>query len=305
MKNFITLTLFSFVGSLVCMAQSEPFVGTWYAPDHKDGMLITLKEENGLFSGTFRGEGEVYQVQCHLKDGELDGQVLGKPLAVKIKQNGPYIELTFAKAKWGAIIDQSTARTYVLTLQGETSSAAANYVQSGPGGVEAVIFNGQVLDRKQLEEFNKRYHRYPRPGNYWYDPVSGLYGVVGYDAFGYLYPGHKFGPLQANASRGDSGYFINGRCLSKRELLIWTKLMGREVRPGNYRFDAKGDFGMEGVRNPMFNLFNLGSSYGTPEDMQANFWASQFSRGRRGANERDGYISVPGYGSELYGFGEP
>lgn len=305
MKTSVIISLILLARPILCFAQNEPFVGTWYAPDHQDGMLITLKHDNGLYSGTFRGEGEVYQVQCRLENGELNGQVLGKPLAVKITGDGPYLELTLAEAKWGAVIDQSTARTYVLTLQGEQSSAAANYVQSGEGGVEAVIFNGQILERKQLEEFFKRYQRYPRPGNYWYDPVSGLYGAMGFDAFGYLHPGHDFGPLPANASRGDSGYFINGRCLTKRELLIWTQVMGREIRPGKYRFDAGGDFGMDGVRSPMFNLFNVGRPYGAPEDMRAYYWASQFSRVRRDGKEREAFISIPGFGPERYGFGEP
>jgi hypothetical protein len=303
MKTILIAACVSFAAS--CLTYAQPYVGSFYAPDHKDGMIITLKEDNGIYSGTFRGGGEVYQVQCKLEEGVLNGQVLGKPLAVKMVQNGPYLELTLAEAKWGALIDQSTARTYALTLKGSETSAAANYVQSGPGGTEAVIFNGQLLDRKQLEEFFKRYRRYPRPGNYWYDPISGLYGAVGYDAFGYMYPGHNYGPLLPNVSQGDSGYFINGRCLSKRELLIWTKLMGRDIRPGNYRFDAEGNFGVEGRRSSMFNLYHLGTAYGTPEDSQANYWASQFGRGRNHADDRDEYISVPGYGPERYGFEVP
>ncbi|MDG2167623.1 MAG: hypothetical protein P8L44_06820 [Opitutales bacterium] len=36
---------------------TQAFVGTFYAPDNRDGTVITLKEVDGLFSGTLRVEG--------------------------------------------------------------------------------------------------------------------------------------------------------------------------------------------------------------------------------------------------------
>ncbi|MCZ6674976.1 MAG: hypothetical protein O7C75_18755 [Verrucomicrobia bacterium] len=303
MKILLFAALFSFSGSVFLSGQA--FVGSFYAPDHEDGMLLTLKEENGLFSGTLRAEGEIYQVECKLEDGRLVGQVLGKPIQVMVHQDGPLLNLTLVDLKWGALPDDSTARSYIMQMQGESSSAAANYVQSGEGGEEIVVFNGQVLSRKQLEDFNRRYNRYPRPGNYWYDPRSGLYGAVGFDAYGYMHPGHDYGPLQSNVSRGSSRYFINNRRLSKKEALIWRQLMGRELAPGNYWFDSTGNFGKDGKSDHMFNLFNLGNIYQDPSGLEENFWAAQFGRGRRGIRNRGGFISVPGFGSERYGFTVP
>lgn len=303
MKIYLPVLTFCFLGSIA--VHGQPFIGSFYAPDGGDGMVITLKEENGLYSGTLRGEGEVYQVQCQLEDGVLNGQVLGKPIAVNMVQKGFRLELTLADVKWGALVDDSTARTYILTMQGEKTSAAANYVQSGEGGEEVVVFNGQVLSRRQLEDFNKRYHRYPRPGNYWYDPMSGLYGVVGFDAFGYMYPGHSFGPLPEHVSRGNSGFYVNGRCLSKKEVKIWNRLMGKTLKPGRYWFDDSGNFGREGKRDYMYNLYTLGKQYDTPAGQEDHFWATQFARHRKGGKERDGFVSVPGFGPEGYGFEGP
>lgn len=302
MKIPATCFILSFLSFASLVGQ--PYIGTYYSPDHRDGTVITLKEENGLFSGTLRVEGEVYQVECRDKGGFLEGQVLGKPIHVSIVQNGPYIELGLAELKWGIAPDPATARTYVLELQGEASSAAANYVQSGPGGNQAVVFNGVLLERKQLEEFYNQYHYHPLPGNYWYDPISGLYGAIGYDAFGYLRPGHDYGPMLANSSRGDSRYFINGRCLTRREALVWRQLLGRDLRPGNYHFDDRGMLGWEGGRDFNFNLFDQVdvTALGIPPGMGEWYWTNRFKRGRKGDQGRRGYYSVPGYGPKNYGF---
>jgi hypothetical protein len=247
MKSFLVAFFFFISGSMVVSGQ--PFVGTFYAPGPEGGILITLKEEQGLYLGTLRIEGEVHQVECAEESGLLIGHVLGKPIRITIGQRGPYIDLTVVDLKWGALPDESTARGYVLTLQGETSSAAADYVQAIEGGVETVVFNGRILERRELDEFYKRYHRYPRPGNYWYDPVSGLYGAVGFDAFGYMHPGHQYGPLTANVSGGRSRYFVNGRCLSLKEIAIWRQMMGDDLVPGHYSFDSRGNVGRKGRRD--------------------------------------------------------
>lgn len=292
----LVILLFSLTG--------HAFVGTFYAPDNRDGIVITLKEVDGLYSGTLRVEGDVYQVECFDQGGFLEGQVLGKPIRVSATRNGPFMELSLVNVTWGALPDPTTARTYVLEMQGETSSAAANYVQSGPGGTQAVVFNGMLLERKQLEDFFKQYRHYPLPGNYWYDSVSGLYGAVGFDAFGYLQPGHQFGFMLAGSSKGDSRYFINGRNLTRSEALVWRRLLGRDLRPGNYLFDGLGNLELEGRRDFRFNLFEHAdvSSLEMPADVGDFYWTNRFSRGRRDSQRRGDFYSVPGYGPDGYGF---
>src|SRR4051794_2225846 len=81
----------------------------------------------------------------------------------------------------------------------------------------AVVINGRNLSEQQVLALKQTYGARPRPGNYWYDARSGLYGVVGYPAYSFMSPGHDFGPLPANASRGTSGVFVNGRQLPRAE----------------------------------------------------------------------------------------
>lgn len=66
--SVLVILLFSLTG--------HAFLGTLYAPDNRDGIVITLKEVDGLYSGTLRVEGEVYQVECFDQGGFLEGQVL-------------------------------------------------------------------------------------------------------------------------------------------------------------------------------------------------------------------------------------
>ena len=161
-----------------------------------------------------------------------------------------------------------------------------------------------LLERKQLEDFFKQYPHYPLPGNYWYDSVSGLYGAVGFDAFGYLRPGHQFGPMLAGSSKGDSRFFIYGRNLSRNEALVWRRLLGRDLRPGNYLFDGLGNLEMEGLRDFHYNLFEHAdvSSLEMPSEMGDFYWTNRFSRGRGGNQRRGDFYSVPGYGPDGYGF---
>ena len=78
------------------------------------------------------------------------------------------------------------------------------------GKTETVI-NGRSLTAQQKADFVRIYGTPPLAGNFWYDARSGLWGVVGHEAFGILRPGHQFGTLLPTASSGTTGVFINGR----------------------------------------------------------------------------------------------
>lgn len=119
------------------------------------------------------------------------------------------------------------------------------------------VINGKELTAAQRTQFVQTYGTRPLGGNFWYDPRSGLWGVVGREAFGVLRPGHDYGPLAASASAGNTGVFINGREINMAEALYIKSLLG-SVLPGRWWLDgATGNFGLEGNPVPAGNLFAI------------------------------------------------
>lgn len=177
-------------------------------------------------------------------------------------------------------------------------SVAGGRVPSGD-----VLINGTVLSEEQISELEETYGVRPRPGNYWYDAKSGLYGVVGYQAFGFMYAGHDFGPLDRNASHGNTRVIVNGRELPQQEWVVWSQVLGYPIQQGAYWFDQNGNAGYEGSPVALVNLYvavqQNASRGGGGGD---NFWTTRFSTGNYDSGNQRGYVSVPGYGPVGYGF---
>lgn len=171
-------------------------------------------------------------------------------------------------------------------------------------GEKAVAINDQVLSSQQLSELERMYGKQPPPGHYWYDPVCGLYGLMGQPSAGFLYPGHEFGKPIRQASRGTTGVLINGRELPQAEYLILGQILGTLILPGAYWLDGQGNAGLEGNSFPIVNLFvaSRQNAYsGSAGNGGDNFWSSRFSAGNAYSDGSAGYVSVPGYGPVGYG----
>lgn len=170
-----------------------------------------------------------------------------------------------------------------------------------------VVINGRALTAADIENFVKLYRMKPAPGNYWYDGKSGLYGAVGQPAAGFMHPGHDLGPFAADASKGSTGVFINGREQTLSEVQMLTYLARTQVLPGRYWLDARGNAGYEGNPVPVGNLFAAavaaqqggGGGGGRGGD---NFWSSRFSAGNYNSDNSAGYVSLPGGGTVSYGY---
>jgi hypothetical protein len=118
---------------------------------------------------------------------------------------------------------------------------AAAHAQSG-----AVVVNGVALDRPTIAALERAYGAV-RPGRYWYDPVSGLYGAERGPTSGQIAPGLRLGgPLRADASGRGTGVFVNGRELHPVEVVRLRALFG-VVLPGRYWMNAAGIGGFEGA----------------------------------------------------------
>jgi hypothetical protein len=116
-----------------------------------------------------------------------------------------------------------------------------------------VFVNQKELTPQQMTELRQTYGSAPPAGRYWYDPRSGIYGVWGYQAAGQLRPGHSFGPLLPDSSRGNTGVFINGRQVDQDEAKFSSAILGSFV-PGNWWMDSNADFGQVGSPIPVGNM---------------------------------------------------
>ncbi len=168
----------------------------------------------------------------------------------------------------------------------------------------AVNVNGAALSQSEIDELKNTYRVIPQSGDYWYDAMSGLYGVIGYPAYGFMLSGHDFGIVSRDDSNGDTGVLINGRELPESELQIWSQMLGYWILPGSYWLDSDGNAGYEGDPTVLVNLANMASqnSYSGSGGNDDNFWSTRFSAGNHDSSQGVGYVSVPGYGPVGYGF---
>ena len=143
---------------------------------------------------------------------------------------------------------------HLLVLALLVSGGYQAEAQSDPA---RTVINGKVMTPAQRAEFTRIYGTQPLGGNFWYDPASGLWGVVGREAFGVLQPGLPYGEVSPTASAGTTGVFINGRQINLAEALYIKSLLG-SVLPGRWWLDGRsGNFGLEGNQMPVGNLFAI------------------------------------------------
>lgn len=140
-----------------------------------------------------------------------------------------------------------------VALRGAPGTETTSPAQSAPQST-GVFINEKPVSQEQVNQLAQMYGAAPPPGHYWYDSRSGLYGLWGYEAAGYIRPGHDFGPVPATASRGNTGVFINGRQLNMAEALYCQRIFGA-VYQGRWWLDGQtGNLGLEGNPMPMANL---------------------------------------------------
>jgi hypothetical protein len=154
-----------------------------------------------------------------------------------------------------------------------------------------VFINGRELSDQQLEFLIATYHYAPPAGHYWYDAMSGAWGVEGHETAGLILPGYDLGPLARDASNGNTGVFINGREINMAEAARLQRTFGAVYR-GHWWLDGRtGNYGVEGNPMPLGNIIAAmqAQSGGRNGD---NFWSSATARG----NSAGGcsYVSVDG-----------
>ncbi|EOA18334.1 hypothetical protein CARUB_v10006852mg [Capsella rubella] len=97
-----------------------------------------------------------------------------------------------------------------------------------------------------------------KPGSYWYDKVSGYWGKVGEKPCQIISPNNNIGGsnIRKDASNGDTGICINGREITKPELMM-LKMVSVQCE-GNPHFwvDSEGTYQEEGQKRSIGNIWN-------------------------------------------------
>jgi hypothetical protein len=136
---------------------------------------------------------------------------------------------------------------YALTLVTSCTSNAQTNMKS-------YIVNDEPVDTAIIQQLEKTYGVKCIPGNYWYDKLTGAFGIKGGPCTGIGIAGLNIGgTLKANASGGGSNIFINGRELHQLDVAGLQTFM--QPLPGRYWMDAYGNFGYEGVNAVLGNLY--------------------------------------------------
>lgn len=131
-------------------------------------------------------------------------------------------------------------------LTGVLVMAGTQQVQAGDA--TAIIVNNVALSTEIAQAMQQVYPVRIAPGSYWYDAISGAYGREGEPIAGQMVAGLALGgPIQADASRGTSGVFINGRQITEGEKAYLEQLCQTPVAPARYWILFNGLGGYEGA----------------------------------------------------------
>lgn len=134
-------------------------------------------------------------------------------------------------------------------------------LRSTPVAAQRVIVVNRVrLTETVIRDFEERWRVPLKNGQYWYDRVSGAWGLDGGPTAGWIKPGLDLGgPLPADASHGTTGVFINGRELPTQDVAALQRIT--PVYRGRWWVDGNGNVGPEG--GPMLtNLWDLARQRG-------------------------------------------
>jgi hypothetical protein len=199
--------------------------------------------------------------------------------------------------------EKTTEANTEKTNEMNHSSTTATINTPATTSNQDIVINGITLDEKMINDFKKRYHQKPFSGKYWYDSFSGLWGLEGMQAAGFIFPGHSYGNLSPNASNGNSGIFINTRQISWNEAMVWSQITGVPPQQGRYWLDGKGNVGYEGYPYIAFNLYMAASqhNYHGAGKGGDHFWSSRFASGNSNDDNSGGYVAIPGGDAVFYG----
>jgi hypothetical protein len=150
-------------------------------------------------------------------------------------------------------------------------------VRAAQSGSRFVLINRVRLDDSQVYALEQFYHTHIIDGRYWYDRKCGAWGIEGGPTLGAIHAGLDVGgTLAEDASRGNTGVFVNGRELHYLEVMALRQL--GPVYPGRYWLDASGNVGLVG--HPAFcNIVALARSSGRFTKRRSSILSGMYDSG--------------------------
>jgi len=300
--RFVLLNIIGIVLISHVLLMGQDFSGQFYVESANGEVVLTLKPDSeGGYQGQLTDNNNVFILHGTVHNGLLKGTVGDEGIFFQAQLSDGYLIITMNEIDELGDPVPETMQTLTFRRQIDEQIPTSDWKKLDG---EEIIINDVVLSKDQIAELSETYGVSPKPGKYWYDSLSGLYGVVGYPAYGFMLPGHTFGDLGRTASNGNTGVIVNNRELPQSEWAVWSYMIGYWIQPGSYWLDHNGNSGYEGNPNPVINLYlaaqqNAYRGQGSSGD---NFWSTRFSAGNYDSGNQRGYVSVPGYGPVGYGF---
>jgi len=215
--------------------------GTYVEEQNPAISLVLIEADDGTVTGNFTGATST-PLTARRSGNTLSGRAGNASVGADLK----------------ATINNPDTLTVVLTVDGESEqhvfrrASAPSSSNAAKSGKRHVTVNDVRLSDEELAQIEQNFRVRILDADYWYDTISGAWGVRGGPTRGFIYSGLNIGgPLKANASGGGTGVFINGRELHPRDVAGLQRCT--KVNPGRYWVRADGFGGFE--NGPAF--FNL------------------------------------------------
>jgi hypothetical protein len=229
-KRFFPLAILMISG---LNANAAEFAGDYHAQTEDGALRLTLSAAAvGRYTGVFSLEGYDMPVTAAIRGDKLQGEISDgdESYAFEATELDGRLNLAFA------------AGDYLVLERGSPPQATDNSDAANSAGISV---NGVPLTTQQQQQLAD-YGLQAQPGNYWYDPASGAWGIWGGPLAGFVQAGIPAPPLPMQASNGNSGVIINGRNIDQLELIYLQALAQGVIYPGNYWLDAAGNAGAVG-----------------------------------------------------------
>jgi len=133
-----------------------------------------------------------------------------------------------------------------------------------PTVARIIYINAKKLTDVEISTFDSNFRGRPlSSGSYWYDKLSGAWGIEGSAQIGRIAASLSIGgALKPTASNGDTQIFINGRELPVEDVKVLSICLGTPCLPARWWIDPNGECGLEGNEVPLLNLFQNAGSKG-------------------------------------------